>query len=399
MGMVLQAGRRARRRRGRPRSKPAWRRRRPSRRSTACAPRGCSPSPYGGAADRDGEHDVGRRRRDGVDVERALPAARRAARLPLRQRHAGRRDGPRRADGLLSSTRPWRRRRAKVAAELGDHARGARPLRVRVAPPRARRARSRLVRCRDWCRSTSPTKAPGKIVVDGCRSRRATASRRRSAAAHRRSGSTSRRKRWSPIRARYSPYVTGDVPTRRVDRDEPVRADASLEAMAKLKPLDAGGTITAGNAPGVNDGAAALVLAERRLRASATARAARDDRRPRATSAWEPPYSRAHPGDGRAEAAPPSRADARATSPCGRSTRPSPRSPCSPRRDLGARPERRSTCKAARSRSAIRSAHPARASSARVVHQLRRRGGGLGHRGDLQRRRAGRRDRDRVDAP
>jgi acetyl-CoA C-acetyltransferase len=61
--------------------------------------------------------------------------------------------------------------------------------------------------------------------------------------------------------ARYSPYVTGDVPATLVDRDEPVRPDASVEAMAKLKPLDAGGTVTAGNAPGVNDGAAALVLA------------------------------------------------------------------------------------------------------------------------------------------
>jgi acetyl-CoA C-acetyltransferase len=61
--------------------------------------------------------------------------------------------------------------------------------------------------------------------------------------------------------SRFSPYVTGDVPETLVDRDEPVRADASLAAMAKLKPLDPGGTITAGNAPGVNDGAAALVLA------------------------------------------------------------------------------------------------------------------------------------------
>ena len=61
--------------------------------------------------------------------------------------------------------------------------------------------------------------------------------------------------------ARYSPYVTGDVPARRIDRDEPVRPDASLEAMAKLRPIDPDGTITAGNAPGVNDGAAALVLA------------------------------------------------------------------------------------------------------------------------------------------
>ena len=61
--------------------------------------------------------------------------------------------------------------------------------------------------------------------------------------------------------AQYSPYVTGEVPFVLVDRDEPVRRDASLEAMTKLKPIDAGGTVTAGNAPGVNDGAAALVLA------------------------------------------------------------------------------------------------------------------------------------------
>lgn len=45
------------------------------------------------------------------------------------------------------------------------------------------------------------------------------------------------------------------------DTDECPRADTSLEKLAKLKPafLD-GGTVTAGNAPGVNDGAAALVL-------------------------------------------------------------------------------------------------------------------------------------------
>ncbi|MBV9102812.1 MAG: acetyl-CoA C-acyltransferase [Candidatus Eremiobacteraeota bacterium] len=58
----------------------------------------------------------------------------------------------------------------------------------------------------------------------------------------------------------YSPYITGDVPFTLVERDEPIRADATLASMQKLPPLDKGGTITAGNAPGVNDGAAALVL-------------------------------------------------------------------------------------------------------------------------------------------
>ena len=46
-----------------------------------------------------------------------------------------------------------------------------------------------------------------------------------------------------------------------VDADEPVRRDTTLEKLAALKPIDEGGTVTAGNAPGVTDGAGALVLA------------------------------------------------------------------------------------------------------------------------------------------
>jgi acetyl-CoA C-acetyltransferase len=89
--------------------------------------------------------------------------------------------------------------------------------------------------------------------------------------------------------AQYSPYVTGDVPYARVDRDEPVRADASLEAMAKLKALDAGGTITAGNAPGVNDGAAAVVLSSADYARSVGAEPLAEivDY---AGVAWDPPY-------------------------------------------------------------------------------------------------------------
>jgi acetyl-CoA C-acetyltransferase len=46
-----------------------------------------------------------------------------------------------------------------------------------------------------------------------------------------------------------------------VDRDESIRADTSAAALAKLRPaFKEGGTVTAGNAPGVNDGAAALVV-------------------------------------------------------------------------------------------------------------------------------------------
>jgi acetyl-CoA C-acetyltransferase len=45
------------------------------------------------------------------------------------------------------------------------------------------------------------------------------------------------------------------------DTDETVRDDTSLEALAKLRPaFREGGTVTAGNAPGVNDGASAVVV-------------------------------------------------------------------------------------------------------------------------------------------
>jgi acetyl-CoA C-acetyltransferase len=51
----------------------------------------------------------------------------------------------------------------------------------------------------------------------------------------------------------------GGAPTV-VDRDESVREDASIEALRALKPaFKKDGTVTAGNAPGVNDGAAAVV--------------------------------------------------------------------------------------------------------------------------------------------
>ena len=89
--------------------------------------------------------------------------------------------------------------------------------------------------------------------------------------------------------ASFAPFVTGEHPHTLVDRDEAVRADASIEALAKLKPLERNGTVTAGNAPGVNDGAAALILAdagfaqERGYKALATIVE-------HATVAWDSPY-------------------------------------------------------------------------------------------------------------
>lgn len=46
-----------------------------------------------------------------------------------------------------------------------------------------------------------------------------------------------------------------------VSQDEHPRADTTLAALAKLKPVNAGGSVTAGNAAGINDGAAAMILA------------------------------------------------------------------------------------------------------------------------------------------
>ena len=58
------------------------------------------------------------------------------------------------------------------------------------------------------------------------------------------------------------------------DTDEGPRRDTTMEALARLKPaFKDGGTVTAGNAPGVNDGAAALVV-------MAEERAAKTGRKP-----------------------------------------------------------------------------------------------------------------------
>jgi acetyl-CoA C-acetyltransferase len=51
------------------------------------------------------------------------------------------------------------------------------------------------------------------------------------------------------------------VPVGEFDTDEGPRRDTSIEKLARLKPVfDPEGTTTAGNAPGVNDGAGALVV-------------------------------------------------------------------------------------------------------------------------------------------
>ncbi|WP_053361096.1 acetyl-CoA C-acetyltransferase [Bacillus sp. FJAT-27251] len=75
--------------------------------------------------------------------------------------------------------------------------------------------------------------------------------------------------------------VTVEVPQRKgapllVEQDEAPRKDTAIEVLAKLKPVfNHDGSITAGNAPGVNDGAAALVLMSEE-------RAEREGRKPQA---------------------------------------------------------------------------------------------------------------------
>ncbi|HEY7502200.1 MAG TPA: acetyl-CoA C-acetyltransferase [Vicinamibacterales bacterium] len=62
-----------------------------------------------------------------------------------------------------------------------------------------------------------------------------------------------------------------------VDKDEPIREDTTAESLAALKPaFKKDGSVTAGNAPGVNDAAAALVvMAAERARALGIAPIAR----------------------------------------------------------------------------------------------------------------------------
>ncbi|HWK28731.1 MAG TPA: thiolase family protein [Solirubrobacter sp.] len=57
----------------------------------------------------------------------------------------------------------------------------------------------------------------------------------------------------------YDPWVT---PVGELARDEGIRADTSLEKLARLKPafVKDGGTVTAGNASPLNDGAAAVLI-------------------------------------------------------------------------------------------------------------------------------------------
>ena len=180
-----------------------------------------------------------------------------------------------------------------------------------------------------------------------------------------------------------------------VDRDEHPRADTTAEALAKLRPaFREGGTVTAGNSSGINDGAAAVLLVEAGTRA-----------RPR------PPADGAHRRDGR-----------RRRRPVGHGHRPGARDAqgARPRRDRrrGPRPRRderglrEPVASRARASSAwirrsvnvdggaIALGHPLGMSGARLVtmlvHELRTDRRPLRPRDDVHRRRPGDRDGRRA---
>ena len=143
------------------------------------------------------------------------------------------------------------------------------------------------------------------------------------------------------------------------DRDEANRPDTTLDVLAKLKPaFRKDGTITAGNAPGLNSGAAAMIVADRAFAERERARADRAPGRLRRRS------GRAGLVRDRSRACGPASAGARAlegraTSSVWRSTRRSPQ--CrSPSCASSACRRTSSMSKAARSRTAIRSGRPVR---------------------------------------
>ena len=154
-------------------------------------------------------HRGRRHRRHGVDEPGPVPAARRPLRLPHGRRRGDRRDDPRRPHQPLHR-KADDQRGERGLQRAGDHPRRHGPLRRALAPARRRGDRRRPPRRRDRPASRS-----------------------------------SRRKGEHTIEA-----------------DEAIRPETTVETLAGLRAI--GGedaTHTAGNAPGVNDGAGAIVVA------------------------------------------------------------------------------------------------------------------------------------------
>jgi acetyl-CoA C-acetyltransferase len=84
--------------------------------------------------------------------------------------------------------------------------------------------------------------------------------------------------------------IVGRKSTTLVEHDEAPRDDTSLEALARLKPaFGEDSSVTAGNAPGLNDGGAALVVASEEW-AAANGLPVAATILSTGQSAWDPPY-------------------------------------------------------------------------------------------------------------
>jgi acetyl-CoA C-acetyltransferase len=142
----------------------------------------------------------------------------------------------------------------------------AKPSRRTRATSRCTTRRSaRALRTRASSRSSATTRCP-RPATTSPRNSASPGSRPTSSRSGRRK-STRRPRPKASTRARSSsialPSKRKDAAPEKMEADEHPRRDATMEALARLKPLFEGGVVTAGNASGVNDGAAALIVASR----------------------------------------------------------------------------------------------------------------------------------------
>ena len=169
-------------------------------------------------------------------------------------RHGRPRDR-RRRDG----SRGRRRRREHVARAVRDE-QGRRAVRARASRSRTPRSAGGSS-TRGWSRRTAPTRwpRPPRTSPPSGRSRARIRTRSRCAASSA-PAPRSRPAGW-PRKSCRSPCRSAKdrSPCR---ADEHPRPDTTLEALAELKPIvRPDGTVTAGNASGINDGACAVLLA------------------------------------------------------------------------------------------------------------------------------------------
>ena len=153
---------------------------------------------------------------------------------------------------------------------------------------------------------------------------------------------------------------------RLVDSDEHPRPGTTDRGAGQAAPgvPQGGGTVTAGNASGINDGAAALVVMSQRMAAASAASSRSGTIESYASVGVEPRDHGHRPDPGDAQGAREGRPRASTTSTCSSSTRRSRRSR-SPSAASSASRRSASTSTAARSRSATRSGPAAGASSSR----------------------------------